>query len=115
MPRKLLRLAVLVAVIGGSLAAASLTAGAATPRASAASVEARTAACPGSIRMGGRRFAFYRHRVTCDGARTAVRRLYASYGRRGTPRGFKCRSRSRFRKTGGCVNRTGSRYFGFNR
>ncbi|MGI8946305.1 MAG: hypothetical protein ACR2GL_08725 [Thermoleophilaceae bacterium] len=83
--------------------------GARAPLASAA------ARCRGSIRLGGRRYAFWRHRVRCGAARRAVRRLFASRGRRGSPRGFRCRSRSRFRKTGACSTRGLGRYFGFSR
>lgn len=112
---KLARLALVAALLSVALAMPALTATAAAPTSSPASVEAKASACPGSIRLGTRRFAFYRHRVTCAGARRAVARLYASYGRRGTPRGFRCRSKSRFRKTGGCTNPTKTRYFGFSR
>lgn len=75
--------------------------------------EAHLSACPDSIRLGNRTFAYYQHRVNCTRARRAVRRLYATYGREGRPRGFRCRSRNRFRRSGAC--RSGSRYFLFSR
>jgi hypothetical protein len=109
-----IRLALLAAVLSLALAMPALTATAAAPTSGRASVQAKAAACPGSIYLGGKRFGTYRHRVTCAGARRAIRDLYASYGRRGTPRGFKCRSQSKFRKTGGCTTRGGARYFGFS-
>jgi hypothetical protein len=109
------RIFILVLVLGATMALPALTATAAAPTTASASVKATASACPSTIRMGGKRFAFYRHRVTCRGGRTAVRRLYASRGHSGTPRGFKCRSASRFRKNAGCVNRTKSRYFGYSR
>lgn len=111
---KLARLALLASLLSLAPAVPALTATAAAPASSRASVDAKASACPGSIRLGGRRFGTYRHRMTCTGARTAIRQLYASYGRRGTPRGFKCRSESRFRKTGGCTTRGGTRYFGYS-
>ena len=111
---KLARLALLASLLSLALAMPALTATPAAPTSSRASVDAKASACPGSIGMGGKRFGTYRHRVTCTGSRTAIRRLFASYGRRGTPRGFKCRSQSRFRKTGGCTNRSGTRYFGYS-
>lgn len=117
---KLARIALTVSLLSVALAMPGLTATAAAPSgatasAATASVKATASACTGVIHLGGKRFAFFRRRVTCDGARRALRRLYATYGRRGTPRGFKCRSRSRFRKSGGCRTSTGSRYFGFSR
>ena len=87
---------------------------AATPEASGTAPEARASACPTTIRLGNRRFAYFQRRVNCTRARRAVRRLYASYGRRGEPRGFRCRSPNRFRRYGSCrASRT--RYFGFAR
>ena len=112
---KLVRIALTAALLSLALAVPGLGSSAAAPPAATASVKATASACPGTIRLGGKRFAFYKHRVTCLGARRAVRRLYETYGRRGTPRGFKCRSRSRFRKTGGCRTSSGSRYFGYSR
>jgi len=109
------RLLLLAALLSLTLAVTASSATAAAPTSSRPSAEAKASACPTSIRLGGKRFAFYRRGVTYKGARTAIRRLYASYGRRGTPRGFKCRSRSRFRKTGGCATRGTTRYFGFSR
>ena len=89
------------------------------PRAAAAPANpapvAQAAACPGAIRMGGRRYAYYQRRVNCKRARRAVRRLFATRGRAGAPRGFRCRSQSNFRKSGGCANRSRTRYFGFSR
>jgi len=111
---KTLRLTLLTAVLSVVLAMPALTATAAAPGPTRASVPAKAAACPGSIRLGGKRFGTYRHRVTCAGARRAIMELYASYGRRGTPRGFRCRSQSRFRKTGGCTTRGGARFFGYS-
>ena len=111
---KLIRHALLVSLAGLALAVPGLDVSSAAPAAERASVKATASACPGSIRMGGKRFAFYKHRVTCTGARRSVRLLYETRGRRGTPRGFKCRSLSRFRKTGGCRNSTRTRYFGFS-
>jgi len=95
-----------------ALTTSPLTASAGAP---AAAPEARASACPDSIRLGGKRYAFYERRVSCANARRAVRRLYDSYGKRGRPRGFRCQSRSRFRKTGGCTNSRRTRYFGFSR
>ena len=88
---------------------------AAAPEASAASPEATASACPSTIRLGNRRFAYFqRGRVNCARARRAVRRLYATFGREGRPRGFRCRSDSRFRRNGSCrASRT--RYFLYNR
>lgn len=111
---KLARIALTVSLLGAALALPGLTGTAAAPSTASASVKATASACPGTIRLGGKRFAFYRKRVTCRGSRTAVRRLYETRGRRGTPRGFKCRSRSRFRRAGGCKNSTNTRYFGFS-
>ncbi len=88
---------------------------AAAPEVSAAAPEAKASACPSTIRLGNRRFAYFQRRVNCANARRAVRRLYASYGRRGEPRGFNCRSRTRFRRNGACRNSRGTRYFGFSR
>ncbi|MDQ4048051.1 MAG: hypothetical protein M3131_01520, partial [Actinomycetota bacterium] len=88
---------------------------AAAPEASAAAPEAKASACPSTIRLGNRRYAYFQRRVNCTRARRAVRRLYATYGRQGRPRGFRCRSRNRFRGNAGCRNSTGSRYFGFSR
>ncbi len=87
---------------------------AAAAQASAASPEATASACPTTIRLGNRRFAYYQRRVNCRRARRAVRRLYATYGREGRPRGFRCRSPNRFRRYGSC-RRSRSVYFGFNR
>jgi hypothetical protein len=113
---KLVRLALLTSLICATLAVAFLTPTAAAPTSSATSVEAKASACPGSITMGGKRFATWKYRVTCTGQRRAIRTLYSTYGRRGTPRGFKCASRSRFRKTGGCRSKSGPRrYFGYSR
>ena len=112
---KLLRLALIVALLSLVPALSGLSETAAAPTAGSASVKAHSSACPGSIWMGGKRFAVYRKRVTCTGARTAIRALYASYGRRGTPRGFKCRSLTRFRRSGGCINRTKTRNFTYSR
>ena len=111
---KTIRLALLASLLSLALALPALTATAAAPASVRGSVQAKAAACPGSIRLGGQRFGTYRHRVTCTGARRAIRELYDSYGRRGTPRGFRCRSQSKFRKTGGCTTRGGARYFGFS-
>ena len=112
----LVRLALLTSLICAALAMPALTATAAAPSSSGTSVEARASACPGSITMGGKRFSTWKYRVTCAGQRRAIRALYSSYGRRGTPRGFRCASRSRFRKTGGCRSRSGPRrYFGYSR
>jgi hypothetical protein len=86
-----------------------------SPASSAAASEVRASACPTTIRLGSRRYAYFQRRVNCENARRAVRRLYASYGRRGRPRGFRCRSRTRFRRNGACRNSTGTRYFGFSR
>ena len=85
------------------------------PQSSAASPKATASACPSTIRLGNRRFAYFqRGRVNCTRARRAVRRLYATYGREGRPRGFRCRSDTRFRRNGACrASRT--RYFLFNR
>ena len=80
-----------------------------------ATSDVTASACPSSIRLGSRRYAYFQRRVNCENARRAVRRLYASYGRRGRPRGFRCRSRTRFRRNGACRNSTGTRYFGFSR
>ena len=86
----------------------------AAPEASAAAPEARASGCPSTIRLGNRRFAYFQRRVNCTRARRAVRRLYATYGRAGRPRGFRCRSPNRFRRSGSCrASRT--RYFGFSR
>jgi hypothetical protein len=112
---KLVRIALVVSLLAVALAIPGLTATAAPPSAATASVKATaSSACTGVIHLGGKRFAFFRRRVTCDGARRALRRLYETRGRRGTPRGFRCRSRSRFRRAGACRNSTGSRYFGFS-
>lgn len=87
---------------------------AAAPEASAAAPEARASGCPTTIRLGNRRYAYFQRRVNCTRARRAVRRLYATYGREGRPRGFRCRSPNRFRRYGSCrASRT--RYFGFAR
>ena len=87
---------------------------AAAPDASAP--EAGASACPTTIWLGGRRHAYFqRGRVNCTRARRAVRRLYATYGREGRPRGFRCRSTNRFRRSGGCSNSTNTRYFNFYR
>jgi len=111
---KLARLTLLASLLSLVLVMPSLTATAAAPTSGGASVEARASACAGSIRMGGKRFGTYRRRVTCRGSRAAIRELFASHGRRGTPRGFRCRSQSGFQKTGGCTNRSRTRYFGFS-
>lgn len=112
----LVRLALLTSMICAALALPALTATAAAPTSSGASIQARAAACPGSITMGGKRFSTYKYRVTCAGARRAMRALYASYGRRGTPRGFRCASRSKFRKSGGCRSKSSPRrLFGYSR
>ena len=87
---------------------------AAAPEASAAAPEARATGCPTTIRLGNRRFAYFQRRVNCTRARRAVRRLYATYGREGRPRGFRCRSPNRWRRYGSCrASRT--RYFGIAR
>lgn len=112
---RLARPALLASLFALVLAMPGLSSTTASPPAGASAVEAEASACPDSIRMGGKRFAFYKHRVTCTGARTAVRELYASYGRRGTPRGFRCGSKTRFRKSGGCRNRARTRFFGYSR
>lgn len=111
---KLARIALTALALGVTLAVPGLTTPAAAPSAASASVNATASACTGVIHLGGKRFAFFRRRVTCDGARRALRRLYETRGRRGTPRGFKCRSRNMFRRAGACRNSTGSRYFGFS-
>ena len=85
------------------------------PTASTASApKAGASACPTTIRLGNRRFAYFQRRVNCTRARRAVRRLYASYGRRGRPRGFRCRSDTRFRRNGAC-RKSRSVYFLYNR
>ena len=85
------------------------------PEASAAAApKAGASACPTTIRLGNRRFAYFQRRVNCTRARRAVRRLYASYGRRGRPRGFRCRSDTRFRRNGAC-RKSRSVYFLYNR
>ena len=75
---------------------------------------ARVAACPGSIRLGGEAFVFYRTRANCTRARRAVRRLFASRGKRGRPRGFRCESGSRYRRGAYCHTRGNYRVFGFH-
>lgn len=92
----------------------------AAPADLASSSEARqplatASACPSTIRLGNRRFAFYkRGRVDCTRARRAVRRLWETYGRAGRPRGFRCRSTNRFRRSGSC-RASSTRYFLYNR
>lgn len=114
----LLRLALLGALICLAMVAPTVAPADSAPRTVAAAESgpiATAAACPDAIRLGGRRYAYYQHRVKCRRARRAVRRLYATRGRDGTPRGFRCRSQSGFRRTGGCVNSSRTRYFGFHR
>ncbi len=110
--RTLVALTICVAL---AVATAAPAGGDAGPVASAAASEVSASGCPTTIRLGTRRYAYFQRRVNCANARRAVRRLYASYGRRGRPRGFRCRSRTRFRRNGACRNSTGSRYFGFSR
>lgn len=115
-----LRLAVVAALLCLGMTVPALAAGdlsGATAGAAAAAAPAPTAesaACPGSIRLGGRAYAYYQQGVNCGRARRAVRRLYATRGREGAPRGFRCRSRSNFRRHGGCTTRNRKRYFGFS-
>ena len=115
MPRNMIRTFFVLVVLSATLALPALTATAAAPTGSGSSPQAQASACGSVIHLGGKRFAFFRHRVTCDGARTALRRLYASRGKRGTPRGFKCGSASGFRKNAGCRTRGNKRFFGYSR
>lgn len=115
MPTNMTRTFFVLLVLSAALALPALTATAAAPTASGSSVHAQASACGSVIHLGGKRFAFFRHRVTCTGARDALRRLYATRGKHGTPQGFKCRSASGFRKNAGCRTRSGRRYFGYSR
>jgi hypothetical protein len=116
MPRNMTRTLLLVAALSAALALPALAAtGSASPAAGSSPQAQAAVRCTGVIHLGGKRFAMYKHRVTCDGARRALRTLYATRGRRGTPRGFKCRSASRFRKNAGCKSSSGRRYFGYSR
>jgi len=109
--RSRLRFCLLLGLLCLAATASPLTASAGAPE---PSPKATASACPGSITLGGKRYAYFQRRVNCANARRAVRRLYASYGERGRPRGFKCRSRTRFRKNGACSS-SRTRYFGFSR
>ncbi len=114
----ILRLAVLASLMCVAMVAPTMAPADPAPSTTAAADTgpiAMAAACPDAIRLGGRRYAYYQHRVNCRRARRAVRRLYATRGREGTPRGFRCKSTSGFRRAGGCVNASRSRYFGFSR
>ena len=79
----------------------------------AAAPQAVASACPSTIRLGNRRYAYFQRGVNCTRARRAVRRLYSTYGRQGRPRGFRCRSVTRFRRNGAC-RRSSRAYFGYN-
>lgn len=110
---KLVRHALTAAFVSLALAMTALAAAPSAPASSDRSVEATTSACPGSIRLGGARFAVFRHRVSCRVARRSIKRLYRSRGRKGVPRGFRCRSTNGFRRSAGCTNSSVTRYFGF--
>lgn len=116
MPMTLFRMTLLSCALCVALtapAAAPANRGAAVT-ASGAAPTALASACPTTIRLGGRRYAYYqRGRVNCRRARDAVRRLWETYGRRGRPRGYRCGSDTRFRRNGIC-RKTRTTYFGYN-
>lgn len=114
-PMTLRRFAVLASLLCLATAAPTVAAPAGPASKAKVAPKAQAAACPDSIRLGGQRYAYYQQRVNCRRARRAVKRLYASRGGRGRPRGFRCRSESSFRSNGGCVTPNRKRYFGYSR